>query len=620
MKKIFNKKIKTIKSIFEIHGFFIGMLYILRLVRMLSDVKDVYCLKVDSTTYKLPDKLRNILARAERSSSIQVEILQLDKIDDILAISEMHPDMNPTFIKETIENGHLIFITRGNQTIASFSIIGLKNINVFGKEIMIPEDTAYLYKSYVRPEYRSKGHYFKLLEAKINYLKQLGIPNVFCIVYKDNKQPLSNLAKMNFIICSRFIYLRLWYFRFYFNKKFDSKVDRQNEMIPLLYFKKSRHLNFKNKFGNMNISQVKFLLRPLQIFIEKVITFNKDLYLKLFIINKPYEGGNLKIAFICKDKPDRAILNKVLIDNYNISEVYNFFRKRLRQVFNALSRNVDLIIIDGRQDFMHRKLNSIPGIVFMPKWIIQKNNSFSSIDELKENRSVFWDIKRSQNYGYYYEYTKSDAMLTFFYQNMYLPYINNRYKEEKLIRSFGSIKNSFRKGGLLLLKQGDKYLAGAVISLNNRIFEPKVIGVLNGDVNLVKNRVLSSLQYFYFEFAKKKNFKVVNLGLSRAFLNDGVLKYKAKWNTRIEFDKKSSTVLAFKICKLTKDVKSFLINNPFITIVGDRLIGNVYLDTDNMINEEEIIKKYKFEGIDEIKITKLKREPFNQSVEVGSNN
>jgi hypothetical protein len=62
------------------------------------------------------------------------------------------------------------------------------------------------------------------------------------------------------------------------------------------------------------------------------------------------------------------------------------------------------------------------------------------------------------------------------------------------------------------------------------------------------------------------------LGNSRAFLNDGVLQYKKKWNLRLIKAKGFSKIQNFifkpgiivKIPILSESAKSFLVTNPFI--------------------------------------------------------
>ena len=84
-----------------------------------------------------------------------------------------------------------------------------------------------------------------------------------------------------------------------------------------------------------------------------------------------------------------------------------------------------------------------------------------------------------------------------------------------------------------------------------------------------------------------------------------MLRYKAKWKTKIGFDKKRSNVFAFQISKLAEPLKSFMVNNPFISLENNGLAGNVYLDSQCAISEEEAIKKYRLNGISEFKIIHL---------------
>jgi hypothetical protein len=130
--------------------------------------------------------------------------------------------------------------------------------------------------------------------------------------------------------------------------------------------------------------------------------------------------------------------------------------------------------------------------------------------------------------------------------------------------------------------------------------EPRLwsMGVRDGDRRYLKRGALAAVYYFAFRYFTQKGFTNVGLGLSRAFLNDGVLRYKAKWGQRLV-----GTVpdrIAFTVVDETPASASLLQSNPFIFERSGRLYGAVFLaDLDPLPADrvEGMKKEYLHEGL-----------------------
>ena len=416
----------------------------------------------------------------------------------------------------------------------------------------------------------------------------------------------------------------------------DAKKFIPNKLPQDLGFKKVkkmilfRFFNFKFKYNlntqlkniayNFLLGPIKFLSRIAGVIyhffvlsIKSMDNFVNHFFLDAYIINGLQGNGKLRLAFISETIPEKSLLNRIFPSGCNVEKKKNFLKKRLSNEVNNFSKVVDMVIVDGRFNYLYRLTGSIKDIVFVPQWIVQINSEFKdlSIFARRRNRNAYDDIRSVKRYGYDYTFTKERKLLFFFYEHMYFPYMRNRYKEEKVDVPFKLIEKSFKKGGLLLVKNKEKYLAASVVEITNKKFHPKFSGILNGETGLLKKDVLCALYYFYFLEAQNKGCPIVDLGLSKAFLNDGVLKYKVKWNTKIEFDKRRSNIYAFKFCRSSEAVKNFLINNPFISIEGNNLAGNVFFDSDDGVAQDEAIKMYQLNGLSELRIRYLDGNGFS---------
>jgi hypothetical protein len=110
------------------------------------------------------------------------------------------------------------------------------------------------------------------------------------------------------------------------------------------------------------------------------------------------------------------------------------------------------------------------------------------------------------------------------------------------------------------------------------------------------------LRYFYFKFVQENGYEMIDLGLSRPFLNDGILRYKVKWNSHVEYDPKRCNIYALKIHRYSRPVNKFLLNNPFISIEKDGLAGNVFYDVTENISQEKLSRHYLMPGLSRLDI------------------
>ncbi|MDP1853776.1 MAG: GNAT family N-acetyltransferase [Candidatus Omnitrophota bacterium] len=533
-----------------------------------------------------PDKLNPIT----QNSLPNLEINYYQKIP-INLIERLNPEIMP-MITDTSET----LIAMNNSEPIGWAILNpdgiAKVLRPFKYEYKLRESSSYIHGVYIKPEFRGNGianmlyqEAFKILKGRFN--------NAHILVDTQELIPNKMAQELGFEPIKKLALIK------FFGLKFSC--------------------NLNNKIGNAIYLIARALIRLFMVAVktpfyllnllrDKIEDLAYRFFLRLYLIQNSSSKDTLKAAFICKNKPNRILLNLLFPDGYVTKRVKTFLRQKLNLEFKKISKNTDLTVAEEKFDYLNKNLGVWQNIKFMPVFIRQRANTPASLKDFrkKRDRSAYEDIRTAKIRNYTYEFIKNDEkLLVFFYENMYLPYIRKRYNGEEIISPFNLVKRSFKKGGLLLAKDGNRYLSGSVIELSNSAFRPKFIGLLNGDINLLKKDAFSALYYFYFKFASEKGFKTIDLGLSRALLNDGVLRYKAKWKTKVELDKKVSNVFAFRISQLTEPIKRFLMNNPFISIENNSLIGNIYLDSQNVLNEEEIIKKYQLNGISGLKIIHL---------------
>jgi lipid II:glycine glycyltransferase (peptidoglycan interpeptide bridge formation enzyme) len=122
--------------------------------------------------------------------------------------------------------------------------------------------------------------------------------------------------------------------------------------------------------------------------------------------------------------------------------------------------------------------------------------------------------------------------MKFFYETIYTPYIKNRYKFS-FILDFEQFKLDLLKNPweLLLIKKNGLVVGGACNILINERYRMRINALT--DEMYLKEGAMTAIYYYTILRAKEKNAKILDFGLSRPFLSDGVLINKSKWGAKI---------------------------------------------------------------------------------------
>jgi hypothetical protein len=213
------------------------------------------------------------------------------------------------------------------------------------------------------------------------------------------------------------------------------------------------------------------------------------------------------------------------------------------------------------------------------------------------------NIKKIVEKNFHYEI--QDGMKDFdnFYRTMYFPYVNRRYSDEAVVWSYEEMKKEFVKCILLLVRRENDEIAGTLINMREEIPRLWVIGIKDGNFELVKEGAMHAIWYYFFKYFEEKGIRRVSLGYTRSFFDDGVLQYKKQWGMKIAGA--SREYFCVKPLDGSGGVISFLQNNPFIYEEGGRLKGAIFEAVEGFSEgrvTERHKRKYFMPGIDEISI------------------
>lgn len=260
--------------------------------------------------------------------------------------------------------------------------------------------------------------------------------------------------------------------------------------------------------------------------------------------------------------------------------------------------NGSIIVMEVEKEL--RKRLPKDGSFVTPCWLSGELDLSNDLVKLV-SANIKRNIKKIKQKNVRYEIQNGIRDFDNFYHTMYFPYINKRYTDEAVVWSYEDMKKEFAKCiHLLVLRENDE-IAGTLINIREEIPRLWVIGIKNGNFELLKEGAMHAIWYFFFQYFREKGAKRVSLGYTRSFFDDGVLQYKKKWGMKIAGTSRECFIL--KPLAGSPGVLSFLRNNPFICEEDGLFKGAIFEAAEGCSQGDLKLKykrKYIMRGIEEL--------------------
>jgi len=252
-------------------------------------------------------------------------------------------------------------------------------------------------------------------------------------------------------------------------------------------------------------------------------------------------------------------------------------RHSLLSVDALLDRhNCQMSLVVGPRSLM---LRSMPDTdMQLPLWVTTEvpidNDSL-----IRQSRDVRTSVKRFQKNGYDWNITSRPGDMRAFFDSIYLPTIQKSHGAAALPTSVSDRLKQLERGDVELLQVllDGKSIAGLIIDYRHTTPALREIGVLDGSKTIKRTGVIPSLNYFAFEHLGAHGYETASLGMSRCFLNDGVLQFKRKFGTAVS-DGSLETIF-MRIPTLTPALRSMLCANPCFSWRDKNLVRTFFQDT-----------------------------------------
>jgi len=313
--------------------------------------------------------------------------------------------------------------------------------------------------------------------------------------------------------------------------------------------------------------------------IQCSITLSQQIRQRSYVVSCKCGGSELRVLYIGRHPKNSFIMQATALDDQRIEEKGRVFLWDIRRFTRDCDR-FDIIIFETNRLLASRTQRD--GYFLIPDWVKFFLRVPDSMEEyLKNTRGIRSDLMRIGNCKYTYEVSYDPRKLALFYHEMYIPYINRRFSNLSYVHDYSFLKRLLKTGVLFFVKNQDEYVAGHFLIFYDSILWAKWLGIKDGSKEYMKKAVIGAMNYYTIQWAVDNKFKKIDFGLCRAFLSDGLFRYKRKWGMIMDKNNMNTRFSGFKVCNLSEGVRNFLKRNAFIFCRNGELEGLVCFDEES---------------------------------------
>jgi hypothetical protein len=235
---------------------------------------------------------------------------------------------------------------------------------------------------------------------------------------------------------------------------------------------------------------------------------------------------------------------------------------------------------------------------FVPIWVGGELYLQSAVARLHRSKNAKADLRRMRKNETTYEVTRNRDAFEYFYSDMYLPYIKNRYGDRAFPMSHEEMVGKLGCSELFFVKVRGERVAGHILLYENDRARAWSVGVKDGDISYVKAGAMKALGYLTYQHLAKRGYKALHMGGSRPFLLDGVLRHKRELRVRVIDHTRRYFSLSLTVDSM--GARAFALSNPFIYDSNGTYRGALFVEPDSPLSQErlgEFYAEYHIDGL-----------------------
>jgi hypothetical protein len=283
-----------------------------------------------------------------------------------------------------------------------------------------------------------------------------------------------------------------------------------------------------------------------------------------------------------------------------------------------LSEDVDLVICELGRLYPYRPkaaINfTIPILINQIINIPEKVETILKGGKFKEIRRI---VNKGKRLGFKYRFSQSLADFDNFYYNMYLPFIKSRHGDLATITPYEIQRRWFNRGGVLLVTQHDKPIAGVLCCRGKDTYYSIELGILDACPKLFQLGTSSILKWHEITWAQDQGAKTFNMGSTSAWCSNPVFTFKRRWGARVVRRQRIYGTLTILGSRLSARLRNHLNRLEFITEVDGKFY-RVLLASENSSGTETVVNKKllaaKKEGLDGLLVLSTDSQPVIYSL------
>lgn len=251
-------------------------------------------------------------------------------------------------------------------------------------------------------------------------------------------------------------------------------------------------------------------------------------------------------------------------------------KKGVISAFKAASlarNNTDIVVVGANQLLLKKYVGRNTHLA--PKYICPLFRMPGGVEAAIENLSydarkdIRRNVRTALNKGFTYETTTDPAWFDEFYYEVYMQYGISKHGGLAQMDSYKRVKSAYDRGlGIIIMLEGQPVI-GSVVFREGSTLRARYMGVYQGQEEAAYAGGPTAMYYYTMQVAYLKGCDAINMGSTRPFLSDGVLKFKMKWEPEIMHDERSTAAFAISAPELSPPARKFLAANPFFELAGD---------------------------------------------------
>jgi hypothetical protein len=144
-------------------------------------------------------------------------------------------------------------------------------------------------------------------------------------------------------------------------------------------------------------------------------------------------------------------------------------------------------------------------------------------------RTLRSDLSLIAAQGYEWEEGGGAEDWRLFLEGMVFPYARRRFGGDAWLPGRAFVRALRSRGRILFALQEGRRVSGLCVLRRGRHGWMPMIGVLDGDTELVHRGAIAVMYKFLVQWARQQGLETVDIGRTKPFLTDGTAWYKSKW-------------------------------------------------------------------------------------------